>query len=919
MTWEQERVMKKNQISSALVTFIFIFIASSCGGGGSDATSPPPSSTFSISGTVSGVVSSGVTVTLSGATSSTTTTDASGNYNFTGLLNGTYNVSPGLTGYNFNPLDTNVIIDEANVTNVNFTASAAPPNIVSDTCAPLTGPCISVFYNYSGGLITGATSLVYIKNIGGSGVIDVAVSAGDYTENKQFAVNAEAKYVLRSIIPATLSLAFAPYDSLDVTASFQGLSVINEIGPILKPSPIEPYIDTYYDLVPNGPPSSSLNEIINYTVSGTVMLPDSVTDKQWIVGITDDSDGGGEFDYVAGVVIGSTFNYSIDNVPSGDYFIYGEVDMTGVLGPWDTGDYVGFACGTIDSRCKVTVDSSKTIDFTLVEISYRGSHTITGASGNQVVLDGSWNAECKPDDDGKMEESVTAIAGSSFSVTGSKWDGAGDCSGLPDMKFSVRGLFTLGDEVTVTLTGSPVISTKFDGEITTALFTVYNADWVAEFNTNARCGATDWVVGTAKEVVGTDCMPASFKDIMYIDDIVEPDLMYEGLEEEKGGTLDANGYPTEIDADTAEERLSVTITGASGNQVALDGSWSAGCKPDDEGGMEEIVKTISGLSYSVTSSRWSGTGDCSGSPDLNNNDSGSFALGDEVTVLLNGSPVTATKIDYAATTALYTVYKDIIYIDDTVDPDLMFWGIGGTLDANGYPTELDANVAEERLSGLITPDLALLLDGVDDKAEATTTIFPDTNTAQSFTIEARIYPTAAGGDSYIAIDDTYALILFYDPAENNNGVGIKFILASDCSTLVEATEFRDVTLNQWNHVAVMFDASAQHFTISINGILSSSPVSFTAGTFCSDPADQYKFTVGGNYWGDTDTFQGRIDEVRISDNVRYNTDFTPLNYFIPDANTKGLWHFEESSGSTSFSDSSGNGNTLTGLNGAQTN
>ena len=66
-------------------------------------------------------------------------------------------------------------------------------------------------------------------------------------------------------------------------------------------------------------------------------------------------------------------------------------------------------------------------------------------------------------------------------------------------------------------------------------------------------------------------------------------------------------------------------------------------------------------------------------------------------------------------------------------------------------------------------------------------------------------------------------------------------------------------------------------------------------------------------------FEGKIDEVRVSDNVRYNTNFTPLYSFIPDANTKGLWHFDELPGSTSFSDSSGNGNILTGLNGAQTN
>ena len=49
--------------------------------------------TYSISGTIS-PNGSGTTVTLSGAASATTTADASGNYSFTGLANGSYTVTP---------------------------------------------------------------------------------------------------------------------------------------------------------------------------------------------------------------------------------------------------------------------------------------------------------------------------------------------------------------------------------------------------------------------------------------------------------------------------------------------------------------------------------------------------------------------------------------------------------------------------------------------------------------------------------------------------------------------------------------------------------------------------------------------------------------------------------------------------------
>ena len=79
--------------------------------------------TYSISGTVNGAVKAGgVTITLSGAGSATTTTDASGNYNFAGLVNGSYIVTPSLGGYVFGPTNQPVTISGANVNGINFVA-----------------------------------------------------------------------------------------------------------------------------------------------------------------------------------------------------------------------------------------------------------------------------------------------------------------------------------------------------------------------------------------------------------------------------------------------------------------------------------------------------------------------------------------------------------------------------------------------------------------------------------------------------------------------------------------------------------------------------------------------------------------------------------------------------------------------------
>ncbi len=61
---------------------------------------------------------------LSGAASATVTADVSGNYTFTGLANGAYAVTPSKSGFTFSLTSQAVTISGANVTAVNFTATA---------------------------------------------------------------------------------------------------------------------------------------------------------------------------------------------------------------------------------------------------------------------------------------------------------------------------------------------------------------------------------------------------------------------------------------------------------------------------------------------------------------------------------------------------------------------------------------------------------------------------------------------------------------------------------------------------------------------------------------------------------------------------------------------------------------------------
>jgi hypothetical protein len=96
--------------------------------------------TYSITGTISPTAGgSGATLTLSGAASATTTANGSGAYTFTGLANGTYTVTPSHAGYTFAPTSQSATVNGANVTGINFTATAIPTYSISGTISPTAG------------------------------------------------------------------------------------------------------------------------------------------------------------------------------------------------------------------------------------------------------------------------------------------------------------------------------------------------------------------------------------------------------------------------------------------------------------------------------------------------------------------------------------------------------------------------------------------------------------------------------------------------------------------------------------------------------------------------------------------------------------------------------------------------------------
>ena len=89
--------------------------------------------------------------------------------------------------------------------------------------------------------------------------------------------------------------------------------------------------------------------------------------------------------------------------------------------------------------------------------------------------------------------------------------------------------------------------------------------------------------------------------------------------------------------------------------------------------------------------------------------------------------------------------------------------------------------------------------------------------------------------------------------------------------------------------------------IFINGVLRGT-LTGTAAPTTSTGA----FGIGAAGDAATEFFPGLLDEVRISNIVRYTATFTPQTIpFTPDANTVALYHLDEGTGQT-LTDASGN-------------
>lgn len=109
-----------------------------------------------------------------------------------------------------------------------------------------------------------------------------------------------------------------------------------------------------------------------------------------------------------------------------------------------------------------------------------------------------------------------------------------------------------------------------------------------------------------------------------------------------------------------------------------------------------------------------------------------------------------------------------------------------------------------------------------------------------------------------------------------------------------------MTDGSWKHLAITYENGGQLARAFLNGefLAEEDSVDFMASSNV--------FVIGANDLGFTWNFSGEIDELRTSDVIRYSSDFDVISEpFVSDANTTGLWHFDEDAGGVVFSDDTG--------------
>ncbi|WP_073284336.1 FG-GAP-like repeat-containing protein [Hymenobacter psychrotolerans] len=199
------------------------------------------------------------------------------------------------------------------------------------------------------------------------------------------------------------------------------------------------------------------------------------------------------------------------------------------------------------------------------------------------------------------------------------------------------------------------------------------------------------------------------------------------------------------------------------------------------------------------------------------------------------------------------------------------------------------------------PNLALSFTGVNSTSSqrVTTSLNASPAAMPNTTWEAWVYPTRTGyavRQTVFSVDDGgYDRGLIIEANSSSWGV----------FTGTEAWQPTTVDLNQWQHVAVVYSSTGIRFYK--NG------VEYVYGGGPNTAGTTNRFTIGSNPGFLNESWQGQIDEVRVWNTARSQSQIQSLLFDAPAGTTAGLagfWRFNEGSGSTATDETGSNNGTL---------
>jgi hypothetical protein len=208
----------------------------------------------------------------------------------------------------------------------------------------------------------------------------------------------------------------------------------------------------------------------------------------------------------------------------------------------------------------------------------------------------------------------------------------------------------------------------------------------------------------------------------------------------------------------------------------------------------------------------------------------------------------------------------------------------------------------------------LALNGSTGHAVGTDTIYPTGSALASFTVEAWVNPTfmpSGNQIGFIASDDAYSLGYRLHPSGTMQMVFSVWGPGNTNVTFLESG-YGGFWIQQWNHVAAVFDANTRQARVFVNGVAG------PARTVDLDTFGIYSdtFTVGALSSAGPFLVNGYIDDLRVSTVARYSATFVPPDALAVDGFTAALYRFSEPSTATTFANAAGSEHALAAQGGA---